>query len=448
MDVGKKKELYSLHSLLGFLAMGKTGGNPPVSAILTNSDGEVLGKAHTQGFGGNHAERELFASLEKNNPRNQINEQVNLSKERYIGSDGSKPNTPSVFSDSILSVSLEPCTHFGKTPPCRDLVLESKPKELLIGWKDPNPLVLSGDWKSYQENGIGVRLDPVLANTSLPYLQGFIKRMKTGFPWVWIKSVTSKEGNFASSLYQKERVNGEEADLFLQMLRAKFDAIAVGPNTIYTDEPSLHFRITDSMIQNAGIPIRETELVPFFDAKTNLLSAISQWAKETLSLHLLDGEKYQPYRVFVLDPNRLPSETFWQKQRDLTDTFGKKLCVFFLLDASDPNRSKEIVLPDGLKNQMETLSSYPIFPLGKEDGGFFLKTLGNLNINTLLCEAGSFFPSFLQNSLTEEDSILEIRNDKKSLPDGIPFSYIEEPILSEFRIGSNSLFIRNPKRSL
>ncbi|MCW7508653.1 deaminase [Leptospira levettii] len=426
MDVGKKKELYSLHSLLGFLAMGKTGGNPPVSAVLTNGKGDVLEKAHTKEFGGNHAERELFSLFEKKHTRSLT-----------------VPNL--TLSDSILSVSLEPCTHFGKTPPCRDLVLEYQPKELLLGWKDPNPLITSGDWSSYKEKGIQVRLDPVLANTSLPFLQGFLKRMKTGSPWVWIKVATSKEGNYTSSDYQKERVSGEDSDLYLQMLRGKFDAVAVGPNTTKIDEPSLHFRITDSMIEKVGIPKRITSLIPFFDAATNLFSALTQWGKESVATHQLEEEKYQPYRVFVLDSKTLPNESFWKKQEELTERYGKKLCLFFLLNTEF---GVSHVLPDPIKTKIETLSLHPVFPINKSDGNLFLQTLGKIGINTVLCEAGSFFPNFLENELTDEDCILEIRNMEKSIPDGIPFLYHNEPIHSEFSIGSNSIFIRKLKRRI
>ncbi|TGL67215.1 dihydrofolate reductase family protein [Leptospira levettii] len=426
MDVGKKKELYSLHSLLGFLAMGKTGGNPPVSAVLTNGKGDVLEKAHTKEFGGNHAERELFSLFEKKHTRSLTEPNLSLS-------------------DSILSVSLEPCTHFGKTPPCRDLVLEYQPKELLLGWKDPNPLITSGDWSSYKEKGIQVRLDPVLANTSLPFLQGFLKRMKTGSPWVWIKVATSKEGNYTSSDYQKERISGEDSDLYLQMLRGKFDAVAVGPNTTKIDEPSLHFRITDSMMAKVGIPKRITSLIPFFDAATNLFFALTQWGKESVATHQLEEEKYQPYRVFVLDSKTLPNESFWKKQEELTERYGKKLCLFFLLNTEF---CVSHVLPDPIKTKIETLSLHPVFPINKSDGNLFLQTLGKIGINTVLCEAGSFFPNFLENELTDEDCILEIRNMEKSIPDGIPFLYQNEPIHSEFAIGSNSIFIRKPKRRI
>lgn len=447
MDVGKKKELYSLHSLLGFLAMGKTGGNPPVSAVLTDGRGNVLEKAHTKEFGGNHAERELFSLFEKKHSLSTGRFEENPSPPSNLTDQTQTVKKPNPLpSDSILSVSLEPCTHFGKTPPCRDLVLTYQPKELLIGWKDPNPLITSGDWSSYQEKSISVRLDPVLANTTLPFLQGFLKRMKTEFPWVWIKSATSKEGNYASLDHRKERVSGEDTDLFLQMLRGKMDAVAVGPNTIYTDEPSLHFRITDSMIETAGHPKQITDLVPFFEAATNLLSSLFRWAKETVVVHQLEEEKYQPFRVFVLDPHRMPKESFWNKQRELTERYGKKLCVFFLLTTHESSKSDELNLSNEIKTHIEYLSSYSVVSLKKTDGTLFLKTLGKLGINTLLCEAGSFFPKFLENDLTEEDCILEIRNTKKSIPNGIPFAYIEEPIVSEFRIGSHFLFLRKPKR--
>ncbi|TGM80372.1 bifunctional diaminohydroxyphosphoribosylaminopyrimidine deaminase/5-amino-6-(5-phosphoribosylamino)uracil reductase RibD [Leptospira bouyouniensis] len=448
MNVEKRKELYSLHSLLGFLAMGKTGGNPPVSAVLTDLNGNVIEKAHTQEYGGNHAERELFSLLQKQHSLNQI-----IPKESPLSetneADTSQKNTNSgVFlSDFILSVSLEPCTHFGKTPPCRDLVLESKPKELLIGWKDPNPLVMSGDWESYQEKCITVRLDPMLANTSIPYLQGFIKRMQTGLPWVWIKSATSKEGNYADSSLKKERVSSVEIDLYLQILRAKFDAVACGPNTIFIDEPSLHFRITEEMIRLAGLPKRETELIPFFEAATNLFTSLTKWARDTTLLHQLEEGKYQPYRVFVLDPKRLPSENFFSKQMELNDRYGEKKCIFFVIVDTINVEAEIFDLPFEIRNQMETLSLHPIFPIGKNDGDLFLKTLGKFGINSLLCEAGSFFPNFLNENLSDEDCILEIRNFEKSIPHGIPFVYQNEHILSEFKIGSNSVFIRKPKRS-
>lgn len=447
MNVEKKKELYSLHSLLGFLAMGKTGGNPPVSAVLTNEKGEIIEKAHTQTFGGNHAERELFSLLAKKqdtNPKKQ-SEKTNFELSK-IKTNQSASETESLLSESILSVSLEPCTHFGKTPPCRDLVLTQKPKELLIGWKDPNPLVLSGDWTSYKEKGISVRLDPVLANASLPYLQGFIKRIQSGKPWVWIKSATSKEGHFADVTLKKERVSSESVDLYLQMLRAKFDAVAVGPNTLQIDEPSLHFRITEPMIQKMGNAKRITDLVPFFEASTNLISALCQWTTESFVLHELEEAKYQPYRVFVVDPNRIPSANFFAKQKKLNDDYGEKRCIFFLLEKESDRMEGKLGISETIQKELESLSNHKLVSLGKEDGDTFLKSLGEIGINTLICEAGSFFPHFLESSLTEEDCILEIRNSEKSIPHGIPFAYREEPIVSEFRIGSDFIFIRKPKR--
>lgn len=412
MNAEKRKETYSLHSLLGFLAMGKTGANPPVSAVLTNSEGSILASAHTQNYGGNHAERELYS--------------------RYLNKN----------SDEFLSVSLEPCTHFGKTPPCRDMVIERNPKEIKLGWKDPNPLVQSGDWEKYSQAGISVSLDPMLAKVSLPFLQGFLTRVQTERPWVWIKSATSREGNFASKDKKKERVSSEEVDLALQLLRAKVDAVAVGPGTVVTDSPSLHFRITEEMILSQKPGIRITELEPFFEAGSGLISSLLQYTKDTAEIHRLEENRYQPYRVFVLDPNHLPSQTFFTKQIELTEKFGEKKCIFFILRDEKSNP-----LPIELETQIQSVSRFEGVNLLPSDGGKFLEILGGLGINTLLCESGNFFPSFLSSELTDTDRILEIRNEKKSLPEGFPFVYQNELLISEYQVGTNRIFIRKPQRS-
>lgn len=363
MNAEKRKETYSLHSLLGFLAMGKTGANPPVSAVLTNSEGSILASAHTQNYGGNHAERELYSKFLNKN------------------------------SDEFLSVSLEPCTHFGKTPPCRDMVIERNPKEIKLGWKDPNPLVQSGDWEKYSQAGISVSLDPMLAKVSLPFLQGFFTRVQTERPWVWIKSATSREGNFASKDKKKERVSSEEVDLALQLLRAKVDAVAVGPGTVVTDSPSLHFRITEEMILSQKPGIRITELEPFFEAGSGLISSLLQYTKDTAEIHRLEENRYQPYRVFVLDPNHLPSQTFFTKQIELTEKFGEKKCIFFILRDEKSNP-----LPIELETQIQSVSRFEGVNLLPSDGGKFLEILGGLGINTLLCESGNFsLHSFLLN---------------------------------------------------
>ncbi|PJZ45934.1 dihydrofolate reductase family protein [Leptospira brenneri] len=448
MNAEKRKETYSLHSLLGFLAMGKTGANPPVSAVLTDTEGKVLSSAHTQTFGGNHAERELYSRYPKipildpkeNSNLSSLGSQENTNSIEFEISNSEKQDQ--IPSDqTILSVSLEPCTHFGKTPPCRDLVIERKPKEVKLGWKDPNPLVVSGDWSSYTKSGISVALDPMLAKVSLPYLQGFLTRIQTGRPWVWIKSATSKEGNFASFDKKKERVSSQEVDLYLQLLRAKVDAVAVGPGTILSDCPSLNFRITEEMVLSHKPGIRITELEPFFEAGSGLFSSILQFAKDTNQIHNLEENLYQPYRVFCLDPKKLPSDVFFANQQALTEKYGEKKCVFFII-------SDEITEEDvELERLIRPLSRFEGVYLRRNEGWKFLEILGELGINTLLCESGNFFPEFLEDEISDTDRIIEIRNEDKSFPDGIPFVFQNELLISEYQVGTNRIFIRKPERS-
>lgn len=118
----------------------------------------------------------------------------------------------------------------------------------------------------------------------------------------------------------------------MQLLRAKVDAVAVGPGTVVSDSPSLHFRITEEMILSQKPGKRITELEPFFEAGSGLISSLLQYTKETAEIHRLEENLYQPYRVFVLDPNRLPLDTFFAKQLELTERIGEKNVSFY------PNR--------------------------------------------------------------------------------------------------------------
>ncbi|MCW7470413.1 bifunctional diaminohydroxyphosphoribosylaminopyrimidine deaminase/5-amino-6-(5-phosphoribosylamino)uracil reductase RibD [Leptospira kanakyensis] len=439
MNAEKRKETYSLHSLLGFLAMGKTGANPPVSAVLTNTEGQILASAHTQNYGGNHAERELYSRYF----RPEVNDRKENQSLDLVSDQIPNETYKNSTYDEILSVSLEPCTHFGKTPPCRDLVIENKPKEIKLGWKDPNPLIVSGEWETYKKTGISIGLDPMLAKVSFPYLQGFLTRIQTGRPWVWIKSATSKEGNFASKDKKRERVSSVEVDLSLQLLRAKVDAVAVGPGTVISDSPSLHFRISEEMIKSHKPGTRITELEPFFEAGSGLISSILQYSKDTAEIHSLEESLYQPYRVFCLDPNHLPSNEFFKKQRDLTEKYGEKKCIFFILT----DEETESFDPE-LENHIQSVSRFEGIGLKEYDGSKFLEILGDLGINTLLCESGNFFPNFLAEELTESDRILEIRNENKSFPTGIPFVFQNELLISEYQVGSNRIFIRKPNGSV
>lgn len=399
--------------------MGKTGANPPVSAVLTSNDGKIIASGFTQRFGGDHAERSLY----------------NLIPDFHGGN---------------LSVSLEPCTHFGKTPPCRDLVVERKPNSISIGWKDPNPLVLSGDWSIYKEQGINVKLDPVLSKISFPYLQGFLKRIQKKKPWVVLKSVTSKEGYFSELPKANIKINHPGSDFYLQMLRAKMDAVAVGPGTLSVDSPRLDFRLTNEMFERRNDFLSKFRTPKFYDAAGDLLNQFQYLDSDTFEFHLKNIIEFQPYRIFFLPNEGKISEEFKNAQLQLAEIYGSKRNLYFFCNPvesqlvekgdsfdmnPDRNYSKDFL------HFVASTSESPIQALRMDEGNKFLKICADLGINSILCESGSFFPFFLKGNMDPEDAVLEVRS-QKSFISGIPFEYHNEPILSEFAVGEDMFILR------
>lgn len=415
MAVEDIQKVYSLHRKLGFLALGKTGPNPPVSAILQNGYGEIVSSAHTKPYGQNHAERELYG----NNPE---------------------------LSGGKLSVSLEPCTHFGKTPPCRDLVLERRPTNISIGWKDPNPLVQSGDWKIYQDNGISVKLDPVLSKISLPFLQGFLKRIQKNKPWVILKSATTKEGYHSEFPKTRSKISSHGSDLYLQVLRAKVDAVCVGPGTVAIDAPGLDFRLEELDWERSGDVSLVHKTPKFYDASGGLLQELLFLDEESFSIHKQDLDLYQPIRVFFLPAEEVIPKSFFIKQLELVQKYPKLKNLYFSIqkgnsvDSLSPNDYKQSYSKEFL-DFIDITSDNPIEHLTKNDGEVFLNRMSEFGLNSILCESGRFFPEFLGPYLEPEDCVLEIRT-KTSFKNGILFPYYNEPILTEYWVGEDQWILR------
>jgi diaminohydroxyphosphoribosylaminopyrimidine deaminase/5-amino-6-(5-phosphoribosylamino)uracil reductase len=409
------QKVYSLHKKLGFLALGKTGPNPPVSAILQNEMYEIIASAHTQLYGQNHAERELYSRSPE-------------------------------LSGGKLSVSLEPCTHFGRTPPCRDLVLEKRPNQVLVGWKDPNPLVQSGDWQMYQDKGIFIKLDPVLSKISLPFLQGFLKRMQKKKPWVILKSATTKEGYHSELPKNRSKINSFGSDVFLQVLRAKVDAVCVGPGTVATDAPGLDFRLSDDDWDRRGDVTLVHKTPKFYDAAGGLLHELLSIDTEIFSIHKQDLELYQPRRVFFLPKEDSIPNAFFQKQLALIQKYPKVKNVYFSVnDGNAKDQSKDDIYSQSYSKEfldfVDKTSDTPIIHLTKNDGEYFLNRMAEFGLNSILCESGRFFPEFLGADLEPEDCVLEIRS-KTSFKEGILFPYSNEPILTEYWVGEDQWILR------
>ena len=203
----------SLALKLARQGMYGVGANPMVGCVIEKS-GDIIAQGYHQTFGQAHAEI---------NALKQLNYQA-------IG--------------ATLYVTLEPCSHQGKTPPCAQAIINSGAKKVIIAMLDPNPLV-SGKGVSMLENaGIEVSVG-LLEDQAQQLNRGFIKRMKTGRPFVTCKIAMSLDGKTSMRSGQSKWITGENARVDVQKLRSRNQAILTGSGTILADNPAMTVRLQE-----------------------------------------------------------------------------------------------------------------------------------------------------------------------------------------------------------
>lgn len=192
-----------------FRALGKVSPNPLVGCIITKN-GEILSEGIHRTFGGAHAEVEAISQATDD------------------------------ISGSTVYVTLEPCSHFGKTPPCADLLIQKKVARVVIGCTDPNPLVSGKGIQKLRAAGIEVE---VLDNE---YFKGFYRRftkyITTDLPFVTIKSALTLDGKIAEKSGKSKWITGEKSRKYVHVIRSKHDAILTSSKTVLSDDPLLTVR--------------------------------------------------------------------------------------------------------------------------------------------------------------------------------------------------------------
>ena len=194
--------------------VGRTSPNPPVGAVLAR-DGEVIGRGHHERAGGPHAEVNALADARRK---------------------GRDPK------NAVLYVTLEPCNHSGRTPPCTEAVLAAGVAEVVIGANDPNPRVAGGGAAYLAARGLRVR-SGVLRDECRRLILPFAKHSRTGLPWVVMKAGMSLDGRISRQKGQGGAITGPEAARFTHTLRNRLDAILIGIGTALIDDPSLTCRL-------------------------------------------------------------------------------------------------------------------------------------------------------------------------------------------------------------
>lgn len=213
---GNNYEFMQLACRIAFSRGGLTSPNPAVGAVIVKN-GEAAGIGGTGPYGSDHAEvRAIKDALSR-------------------GAD---------IKNAEMYVSLEPCSHYGKTPPCTEAIIKAGISRVHISVKDPNPIVAGNGIARLRESGIDVVMNERYSSLGCDLIRGFRKLILKNKPFVVSKSAVTLDGKIATSAGDSKWISNEYSRYITHKLRAKSDAIIIGKNTFESDNPSLDVRIS------------------------------------------------------------------------------------------------------------------------------------------------------------------------------------------------------------
>lgn len=220
-----------------------THPNPRVGCLIVK-DGEIIAEGYHRRAGEPHAERNALAAA------------------------------GAAARGATLYVTLEPCCHQGRTPPCTDALIESGVKRVVVAMSDPNPLVAGRGMEQLREAGIQVT-EGVMRSQAEALNTGFIKRMTHGRPLVRCKMAMSLDGRTAMADGESQWITSPAARADVQRLRAQSAAILTGVGTLLADDPAMNVRLSGRELgleQDAPVPhpvrvVLDPELATPVDAK-------------------------------------------------------------------------------------------------------------------------------------------------------------------------------------
>ncbi|WP_080146939.1 bifunctional diaminohydroxyphosphoribosylaminopyrimidine deaminase/5-amino-6-(5-phosphoribosylamino)uracil reductase RibD [Marinilactibacillus piezotolerans] len=205
------KKYMNIALVLAEKGKGFTAPNPLVGAVIIKNE-KVIGQGYHQKAGGPHAEVHAI---------NNVAESVE---------------------GATMYVTLEPCSHYGKTPPCVDLIIKKKIKRVVVAATDPNPLVSGRGLKKLKEAGIEVTTG-VLEQESNHLNEVFNKYITTGFPFVVMKYAMTLDGKIATETGDSKWISSKAARNHAHLLRGYLTGIMVGIDTVLKDDPQLTCRV-------------------------------------------------------------------------------------------------------------------------------------------------------------------------------------------------------------
>lgn len=226
---------------LGRRGLGRTAPNPAVGCVIVRQ-GRIVGRGWTKPGGRPHAETEALAQA------------------------GAAARGADVY------VTLEPCAHHGKTPPCAQALIDAGVARVVVATQDPDPRVSGEGLEMLRAAGIGVDVG-VMAEEALQNNAGFFARVELDRPFVTLKLASSFDGRIATATGESQWITGPEARRHVHGLRARHDAVMVGGGTARKDDPSLTVRGLGTSWQPARVVISRRLDLP-------LMSTFARTAKD------------------------------------------------------------------------------------------------------------------------------------------------------------------------
>lgn len=253
---------------------GRVSPNPMVGAVIVHDD-RIIGEGFHAFYGGPHAEVNAINSV--------------------------KDSDRALLKDSTIYVTLEPCAHFGKTPPCANLIVENKIPRVVIGTLDPNPLVAGKGVNILTKAGIEVTTD-VLKEECRDINRKFMKAQESDRPYIILKWAQSADGYMAARTREGSlkpvRFSSPLSSVWVHRLRASYDAIIVGENTFKIDNPRLDTRLWGGNSPKKFVAQGNLDLLEFVKSirKDGITSLIVEGGP-TLLKSFLENKLYDEIRV-------------------------------------------------------------------------------------------------------------------------------------------------------
>ncbi len=320
---------------------GHTAPNPMVGAVIVK-DGKIAGEGYHPKAGEPHAE--IFA--------------INRAGNNTLGAD--------------LYVTLEPCSHFGKTPPCTDAIINAGIKQVFASMIDPNPKVSGKGIEKLRSSGIIVNVG-ILEEKAKELNKGFIKRITTGMPYVFWKAAMSIDGKIAANSGNSKWITGKESRREVQKIRNSCDAIITGAGTIKADNPEM----TVHDIINPHNPIR---------------IVVDSMASISTNSRILDNQS----ETIIAVTNKAPAERI--KSLEL--------------------KCNVIILPSDINGQVDLV--------------ILMKRLGEIGINNIMLESGGELAASMINSGLVDSGVVFIApkiiggRDAKTIAEGAGISLVSD----------------------